>query len=152
MDIEEDDEVERELDIVYSGQFSNETKLFQFPLIPQSSMNIQNINSLNVNKDKSSMKIEMNIDQKYLDKNNYNAVPTQTLKGEKIENNSNLCLGMIKNNKLFLTPISQIFQFRHDFSNVNKEKVIQTKNKKDKQEIKNLDLKKEEKERGAKYD
>ena len=44
MDIEEDDEVERELDIVYSGQFSNETKLFQFPLIPQSSMNIQNIN------------------------------------------------------------------------------------------------------------
>ena len=146
MDIEEDDEVERELDIVYSGQFSNETKLFQFPLIPQSSMNIQNINSLNVNKDKSSMKIEMNIDQKYLDKNNYNAVPTQTLKGEKIENNSNLCLGMIKNNKLFLTPISQIFQFRHDFSNVNKEKVIQTKNKKDKQEIKNLDLKKEEKE------
>ena len=143
MDIEENDEVERELDIVYSGQFSNETKIFQFPLIPKSSMNINNINSLETSKDMNSLKIKMNIDQKYLDKNNYNAVPTQTLKGEKIENNTNLCLGLIKNNKLILTPISQIFQFRHDFSDVNKEKTII---KIDKKEIKSFDLKKELKE------
>ena len=40
-----------------------------------------------------------------------------------------MCLGIIKNKKLILTPISQIFQFRHDFSNINKEKglIIKTK-------------------------
>jgi hypothetical protein len=89
--------------------------------------------------------MEMKIDEKYLDKNNYNAVPIQNLKGEKIENNSNLCLGIIKNNKLILTPISQIFQFRHDFSNVNKEKNIMLKIKGGKKEQKNIGIKKEEK-------
>ena len=145
MDIEENDEVEREIDIVYSGQFSDETKIFQFPLIPNNSMNIEKINSLGISQDMKSMKMDMNIDQKYLDKNNYNAVPIHTLKGEKINNNSNLCLGIMKNNKLILTPISQVFQFRHDFSTINKDKIIQIKGKKDKKEIKNLNLKKEDK-------
>ena len=145
MEIEEEkDEVEKEIDIVYSRQFSNEANIFQFPLIPKNSMNVQKINSLNISQDKKSMKMEMNLDQKYLDKNNYNATPIQTLKGEKIENNTNLCLGILKNNKLYLTPISQIFQFRHDFSDLNKDKNI--KIKKDKKEIKNLALKKNEKE------
>lgn len=143
MDVEEGDEVEREIDIVYTGQYSNDSKIFQFPLIPKNTMNLENINSLNVSENMKSMKMELNINQKYLDKNNYNAVPIHTLNGEKIENNSNLCLGMLKNNKLFLTPISQIFQFRHDFTDVNKEKSI--KIKKDKKDIKNLSLKKEEK-------
>ena len=145
MDIDDNDEIEREIDIVYSGQFSNETKIFQFPLIPKNLMNIENINSLNISQNSKNMKMEMKIDEKYLDKNNYNAVPIQNLKGEKIENNSNLCLGIIKNNKLILTPISQIFQFRHDFSNVNKEKNIMLKIKGGKKEQKNIGIKKEEK-------
>ena len=145
MDIDDNDEIEREIDIVYSGQFSNETKIFQFPLIPKNLMNIENINSLSISQNSKNMKMEMKIDEKYLDKNNYNAVPIQNLKGEKIENNSNLCLGLIKNNKLILTPISQIFQFRHDFSNVNKEKNIMLKIKGGKKEQKNIGIKKEEK-------
>jgi hypothetical protein len=145
MDIDDNDEIEREIDIVYSGQFSNETKIFQFPLIPKNLMNIENINSLSISQNSKNMKMEMKIDEKYLDKNNYNAVPNQNLKGEKIENNSNLCLGIIKNNKLILTPISQIFQFRHDFSNVNKEKNIMLKIKGGKKEQKNIGIKKEEK-------
>ena len=145
MDIDDNDEIEREIDIVYSGQFSNETKIFQFPLIPKNLMNIENINSLSISQNSKNMKMEMKIDEKYLDKNNYNAVPIQNLKGEKIENNSNLCLGIIKNNKLILTPISQIFQFRHDFSNVNKEKNIMLKIKGGKKEQKNIGIKKEEK-------
>ena len=145
MDIDDNDEIEREIDIVYSGQFSNETKIFQFPLIPKKLMNIENINSLSISQNSKNMKMEMKIDEKYLDKNNYNAVPIQNLKGEKIENNSNLCLGIIKNNKLILTPISQIFQFRHDFSNVNKEKNIMLKVKGGKKEQKNIGIKKEEK-------
>ena len=145
MDIDDNNEIEREIDIVYSGQFSNETKIFQFPLIPKNLMNIENINSLSISQNSKNMKMEMKIDEKYLDKNNYNAVPIQNLKGEKIENNSNLCLGIIKNNKLILTPISQIFQFRHDFSNVNKEKNIMLKVKGGKKEQKNIGIKKEEK-------
>ena len=146
MDIDDADEIEQEFDIVYSGQFSNETKIFQFPLIPKNLMNLDNINSLSISQNSKSMKMEMKIDDKYLDKNNYNAVPIQNLKGEKIENNSNLCLGLIKNKKLIITPISQIFQFRHDFSNVNKEKNILIKVKGGKKEQKNIGLKKEEKE------
>ena len=145
MDIDENDEIEKEIDIVYSGQFSNETKVFQFPLIPNNLMNIENINSLSISKNSKTMKMEMKIDDKYLDKNNYNAIPIQNLKGEKIENNSNLCLGVIKNNKLILTPISQIFQFRHDFSNINKEKNISIKIKGGKKDQKNIGIKKEEK-------
>ena len=145
MDIEENDEIEKEIDIIYSGQFSNETKIFQFPLIPQNLMNIDNINSLSISQNSKTMKMEMKIDEKYLDKNNYNATPVQNLKGEKIENNSNLCLGVIKNNKLILTPISQIFQFRHDFSNINKEKTLSLKIKGGKKDQKNIGIKKEEK-------
>ena len=145
MDIEEDnDEVEREIDIIYSTEFSNEAKLFQFPLIPKNSLNIERIKELDISEDKNSMKMEMSVDQKYLDKYDYNATPNHTLKGEKIESNTNLCLGMVKNDKLYLTPISQIFQFRHDFSNLEKEKGIQTKINKEKNEIKKLDLKKAE--------
>lgn len=146
MDIDDADEIEQEFDIIYSGQFSNETKIFQFPLIPKNLMNLDNINSLSISQNSKNMKMEMKIDDRYLDKNNYNAVPIQNLKGEKIENNSNLCLGLIKNKKLIITPISQIFQFRHDFSNVNKEKNILIKVKGGKKEQKNIGLKKEEKE------
>ena len=145
MDID-DDEIEQEIDIIYSGQLSNEAKIFQFPLIPKNLMNIDNINSLSISQNSKSMKMEMKIDEKYLDKNNYNAAPIQHLKGEKIENNSNLCLGIIKNKKLILTPISQIFQFRHDFSSVNKENNILIKIKGGKKDQKNLGAKKEEKE------
>ena len=141
MDIEEEnDEVEKEIDIVYSTEFSNEAKLFQFPLIPKNSLNIESIKALDMSEDMNSMKMEMSIEQKYLDKNNYNAIPNHILNGEKIESNTNLFFGMIKSDKLYLTPISQIFQFRHDFSNLGKEKV-QTKIKK---EVKKLDLKKVE--------
>jgi hypothetical protein len=143
MDIEENDEVEREIDIVLNDQFLNETKMFQFPLIPQSSMSSEKINSLNASEDMKSMKLQMNINKKYLDNINYDAVPINTLKGEKIENNYNLCLGMMRNNQLILTPISQVFQFRHDFSNINKERNLERKIKK---EVKSINLKKEGKE------
>jgi len=145
MEIEDTDSIEKEFDIVYSGHFSNDAKIFQFPLIPKDSLNIENIHSLSISENLKNMKMEMKVDDKYLDKNNYNAIPFQNLKGEKIENNSNLCLGIIKNNKLILTPISQIFQFRHDFSNINKEKTLSLKIKGGKKDQKNLGIKKEEK-------
>ena len=79
MDIDENDEIEKEIDIIYSGQFSNEAKIFQFPLIPNNLMNIDNINSLSISQNSKSMKMEMKIDEKYLDKNNYNATPNTNI-------------------------------------------------------------------------
>jgi hypothetical protein len=106
-------------------------------------MNIENINSLSMSKDNMSMKMKLNIDKKYLDKNDYNAVPISFLKGEKIENNSNICIGFLKNDKLYLTSISQIFQFRQDFSNRNREKNVMIK--KDRKDSRNPSFKIEEK-------
>lgn len=138
MDIEENEEIEKEIDIVFSGQFINDVKIFQFPLIPKNNLNIENINSLSSNKDAKLMKIDMNIDPKYQDKNNYNAEPIQSMIGEKIESNANLCIGTMKNGKLYITPISQIYQFRHDFSNIEKDNnLTQLNKKKDKKDIKN---------------
>ena len=62
-------------------------------------MNIDNINSLSISEFPKYENLNENR-KKYLDKNNYNAVPIQQLRGEKIENNSNLCLVVIKNKKL----------------------------------------------------
>ena len=145
MEVEENEEIEKEIDIVFSGQFLNDIKLFQFPLIPKDNLNIGNINSLSSNKDAKLMKIDMNIDPKYQDKNNYNAEPVQSMIGEKIESNANLCIGSIKNGKLYITPISQIYQFRHDFSNIERENnIIQLNKKKDKKDIKNTAAVKQE--------
>ena len=64
MDIDENDEIEKEIDIIYSGQFSNEAKIFQFPLIPNNLMNIDNINSLSISQNSKSMKMEMKINRR----------------------------------------------------------------------------------------
>jgi hypothetical protein len=42
----------------------------------------------------------------------------QTLTGQKIDTGSNYCIGVFKNNSLFLNPITNFMQFRHDFSNI----------------------------------
>lgn len=139
MEIEqENDEIEKEIDVIFNNQFVNDIKIFQFPLIPKNSLNTENINSLKTSKDAKLIKIDMNIDPKYQDKNNYNAESVQSMIGEKIESNANLCIGKMKDNKLYITPISQIYQFRHDFSNIEKDNnIVQLNKKKEKKEVKN---------------
>jgi hypothetical protein len=129
--MEIDDEIEEEIDIIYSGEFQNEVNLFQFPLIPKDNLKTQNFNTLSINKEHSSMKLDVNIDPQYLDNRAYNFSKTQTMKGEKIDSNTNLCIGIFKNGKLFLTPISNVYQFRHDFSSFEKDITIKKKDKKD---------------------
>jgi len=129
--MEIDDEIEEEIDIIYSGEFQNEVSLFQFPLIPKDNLKTETFNTLSINKDHSSMKLEVNIDPQYLDNRSYNYSKTQTMKGEKIDSNTNLCIGIFKNGKLFLTPISTVYQFRHDFSSFEKDITIKKKDKRD---------------------
>ena len=129
--MEIDDEIEEEIDIIYSGEFQNEVSLFQFPLIPKDNLKTETFNTLSINKDHSSMKLEVNIDPQYLDNRSYNYSKTQTMKGEKIDSNTNLCIGIFKNGKLILTPISTVYQFRHDFSSFEKDITIKKKDKRD---------------------
>ena len=70
--MEIDDEIEEEIDIIYSGEFQNEVNLFQFPLIPKDNLKTETFNTLSINKDHSSMKLEVNIDPQYLDNRSYN--------------------------------------------------------------------------------
>jgi hypothetical protein len=129
--MEIDDEIEQEIDIIYSGEFQNEVNLFQFPLIPKDNLKTETFNTLSINKEHSSMKLDVNIDPQYLDNRAYNFSRTQTMKGEKIDSNTNLCIGIFKNGKLFLTPISNVYQFRHDFSSFEKDITIKKKDKRD---------------------
>ena len=129
--MEIDDEIEEEIDIIYSGEFQNEVNLFQFPLIPKDNLKTETFNTLSINKEHSSMKLDVNIDPQYLDNRAYNFSRTQTMKGEKIDSNTNLCIGIFKNGKLILTPISTVYQFRHDFSSFEKDITIKKKDKRD---------------------
>ena len=133
MDIdEEEDELIEECDIIYTGEYSNEINLFQFPLIPKENLNIKNCNNLSINQEHFSIKLDFNLDKNYLNQYYQNYTNIQSMKGEKIDPNSNLCIGIFKNNKLFLTPISYIYQFKHDFSNLEKNNLNNKKiNKKD---------------------
>jgi len=129
---EEEDELIEEFDIIYTGEYSNEINLFQFPLIPKENLNIKNCNNLSINQEHFSIKLDFNLDKNYLNQYDPNFTNIQSMKGEKIDPNTNLCIGIFKNNKLYLTPISYIYQFKHDFSNLEK-KSLNTKkiNKKD---------------------
>ena len=129
MDI--DDELEQEIDVIYSGEFQNEVNLLQFPLIPKDNLKTESFNQFSINKEHSSMKLDVNIDPQYLDNRAYNFSKTQTMKGEKIDLNTNLCIGFFKDGKFYLTPISSVYQFRHDFSTFEKDITIKKKDKKD---------------------
>ena len=68
MEIEDTDSIEKEFDIVYSGHFSNDAKIFQFPLIPKDSLNIENIHSLSISENlkKVMNKIDLKKERIYL--------------------------------------------------------------------------------------
>ena len=114
--MEIDDEIEQEIDVIYSGEFGNEITLMQFPLIPNKSFNESSINSLSISSDNNQMILEKNLDINYLDSKSPNFSGTDILKGLKIEPETNQMMGVFKDNKLYLSPCTNIYQFKHDFS------------------------------------
>ena len=121
MEIDDDDEVIGEYDVIYSGEHSDSITLMQYPLIPKGTLIESSINSLSINKKDKTLQMEKFIDINYLDQRAHNLTPIQTLNGQSIEQNTNLLLGVVRNGKLYLSPISNINQFRHDFSNLENE-------------------------------
>ena len=121
MEIDDDDEVIGEYDVIYSGEHSDSITLMQYPLIPKGTLIESSINSLSINKKDKTLQMEKFIDINYLDQRAHNLTTIQTLNGQSIEQNTNLLLGVVRNGKLYLSPISNINQFRHDFSNLENE-------------------------------
>ena len=130
MDIE--DELEAEIDIMYSGEYSEEMSLLQFPLIPKDNFKQNSISSLSINRENEMLKIEKNIDINYLDQRAPNRSTVQVMNGQRIESNTNLVMGIFRNGTLYFTPVSHIYQFRHDFSSAEDNEITtQKRNKKD---------------------
>ncbi len=129
MDI--DDELEAEIDVIYSGEFADEMSLMQFPLIPKDNFKQSSIASLSVNRKSEALKIEKNIDINYLDQRAPNLTTKQVMNGQRIESNTNLTVGVFRNGALYLTPVSHIYQFRHDFSSIEDKELIQRRKKND---------------------
>ena len=121
MEIDDEDEVIGEYDVIYSGEHADSITLMQYPLIPKGALIENSINSLSINKKDKTLQMEKFIDINYLDQRAHNLTTIQTLNGQSIEQNTNLLLGIVRNGKLFLSPISNINQFRHDFSNLENE-------------------------------
>ena len=57
-----DDELEAEIDVIYSGEFADEMSLMQFPLIPKDNFKQNSISALSVNRKSEALKIEKKID------------------------------------------------------------------------------------------
>ena len=121
MEIDDEDEVIGEYDVIYSGEHSDSITLMQYPLIPKGTLIENSINSLSINKKDKTLQMEKFIDINYLDQRAHNLTTVQTLNGQSIEQNTNLLVGVVRNGKMFLSPIANINQFRHDFSNLENE-------------------------------
>jgi hypothetical protein len=137
----EDDELIEEIDVYYNGELSDEICVMQYPLKPHDKFYGEHAELSNVliNKDDSTLKINYSIESKmknfdtqYYENKNF----TQSLIGQNIEPNTNYCIGLFKNNILYLNPVSTFTQFRNDFSHMeaidnskkrNKDKIMSRK-------------------------
>jgi hypothetical protein len=119
---EDQDELVDEIDILYNGELSEELFVMQYPLRP-SDMHYQNhaeLSNISLNNENSNLKLTYTLDSKMknFDQQFSNTDYVQNLIGQKIDANTNYCIGVYKNNILYLNPVSNFMQFRNDFSHM----------------------------------
>jgi hypothetical protein len=119
---EDQDELIDEIDILYNGELSEELFVMQYPLRP-SDMPYQShaeLSNLSLNTDNFNLKLTYTLDSKIknFDQQFSNTDYVQNLIGQKIDANTNYCIGVYKNNILYLNPVSNFMQFRNDFSHM----------------------------------
>jgi hypothetical protein len=135
MNYEEEDELIEEIDVYYNGELSEEIFVLQYPLRPSDKPYGEHaeLSSVHMNKDSSTNNIKLtysienkkNFDTQYYENKNF----TQSLIGQSIDPNTNYCLGVFKNNILYLNPVSNFVQFRNDFSHMEAAEAAKKKNK-----------------------
>jgi len=135
MNYDEEDELIEEIDIYYNGELSEEIFVLQYPLRPSDKSYGEHSELTNVymNKENSTNNLKLtysienkkNFDTQYYENKNF----TQNLIGQSIDPNTNYCLGVFKNNILYLNPVSNFVQFRNDFSHMEVSEASRKKNK-----------------------
>jgi hypothetical protein len=135
MNYDEEDELIEEIDIYYNGELSEEIFVLQYPLRPSDKSYGEHSELTNVYMNKEnctnnlkltySIENKKNFDTQYYENKNF----TQNLIGQSIDPNTNYCLGVFKNNILYLNPVSNFVQFRNDFSHMEVSEASRKKNK-----------------------
>jgi hypothetical protein len=135
MNYEEEDELLEEIDVYYNGELKDEICVMQYPLRPSDKFYGDNAEltsvQMNKEKDKAGLKLtysienKKNFDTQYYENKNF----TQSLNGQYIDPNTNYCLGVFKNNILYLNPVSNFIQFRNDFSHMEAAEAAKKKSK-----------------------
>jgi hypothetical protein len=122
MDVE--DELVAELDVYLMNDYSEELWLFQYPLRPHDRFYGDHSELSNVlfnKQENNSVKLIYSIESKMKNFDNHNYEQrtfTQTILGQKVDINTNYALGVLRDNALFLNPLSNVMQFRNDFSHM----------------------------------
>jgi len=121
--LNEEDELLEEIDVYFCGELSEELAVFQYPLRPNDRFygDYGGLTSATVNKENTNLKFNYTIDNKmknfdtqYYTGKNF----SQVLLGQKIDANTNYCVGLFRNNSLFINPVQNFIQFRNDFSHL----------------------------------
>lgn len=114
--MEIDDELIFEADVYVNNSFLNELKILQFPLRPYTNNYTDQgaITAIAASADCTSFNIEItNRENPALQKTkNKEVTEPISFKGEKIDCNTNYCIGVMKQDKLILCPIQDFVQIR----------------------------------------
>lgn len=120
----DEEELAFELDIYYAGELMDNLVVFQYPLRPSDRPygEFSELSNVQINQDNSNMRLIYNLDNKskyydthILDKSAYN----QSLHGQRIDQNTNYCIGILRNKGLYLNAVSNFIQYKNDFSNMD---------------------------------
>jgi len=118
-----EDELIEEIDVYFCKDLSEELAVFQYPLRSNDRFygDYGGLTSVTLNKDNMNLKFNYTIDNKlknfdtqYYTGKNF----SQILLGQKIDANTNYCVGLFRNNSLFINPVQNFIQFRNDFSHL----------------------------------
>jgi hypothetical protein len=149
---DEEDEVLRELDVYISDNL--DLFLAQFPLKPVYADPIA-INSAKCKPFHNKFELEVPYSKAVISTfdANKNSVSSQLLTSSVVAQRTSLGAGVIKDNIMYITPISSVVQFRPSFKNIQSREIIEDEEEihsevvKGSEELKQVQLKRKETER-----
>eukprot|EP01084_Bolivina_argentea_P243795 408596_1 len=125
---DETDPVIEEIPIFLNQKASEDIRLLQYPIrtanrsLEQDKHDLGHVRDVqyDVIKDKLSLKYYLNTDsQRYMNQDQNSDLMHITYTSKPIKQQSNYCIGIMKNGKLHINPIESIYQMTPDFSHCN---------------------------------
>lgn len=116
--MDEDDEIVRELD-VYLTDNDMDLFLLQFPLRPIYHEPPTNIANIQYKPGHKRLELSIPYPEEIVDNQiQYNREDMQKILSSNIRQNAALCIGLVRDNALHLTPVDEILQLRPTFQNI----------------------------------